>query len=172
MTMINGSVATHTTLEGAAKAATHLVKIGFDEEDVSIGPRGFRSTPPHPLRRELAHDVYVCALTGGVLALAVAGAIGLGLAALAWSVVVAVCGLVIGAFLGMIVAPIRVRRRTSRTFGEPVGELRPSSFEVLVRRGPEDAGHRPEMSTDVSAATVPKQARQAASGSGSQGSVM
>ena len=61
-------VASYETLHGASHAATRLVELGFDEQDVAISPREFQVMERHPLRRRLRTGLRVGAITGATAA--------------------------------------------------------------------------------------------------------
>lgn len=134
-------IAAYQSLDGAVRAAAHLVELGYNVDQIAIAPKSFRVVAPHPLRRRLALGVRYGGIIGGlagaiysIVALGGAGAIvgtfapALGLA------------LLVGISSGVLLAAVRHHWVWARTF-ETVDNLVPTRFEITVQHVADDAQH-------------------------------
>lgn len=138
----DGAVAAYASLEGAERAVSHLVSLGYDEHDVGIGPRDFDVADPHPVRRSLRAG----ARRGGIVGLAAMAVIGVwwevGTAAVTDTILPLVAiGGAAGLLTGIVVAAIAYRRRRARAFGPAPEALVPTRYEVVVERDRDRARH-------------------------------
>jgi hypothetical protein len=135
-------VAAYDSLEGAERAATHLVRLGYDEVDVGIGPRDFEVVDDS-LRRLLRRWLKLGALVGIALAGVIALVGEVGADALLRQVLPAVAwGAVAGLALGLVAALFAYWRHRARAFPAPPEVVAPTRFEILVEGDREQARHR------------------------------
>ena len=135
-------VAAYETLDGAERAATHLVTLGYSEHDVGIAPRSFEEVDPHPLRRLLATGVRRGAIGGVIGASALALGRELGLRTLVESILPVVAwGVLAGVVIGGLVAVATYRRQRARAAFTPPKDIAPTRYEVVVDRDPDRARH-------------------------------
>jgi hypothetical protein len=137
-------VAAYTTppLTGAERAVSHLISLGYGEEELAIAPRGFEVVERHPLgRRVRAWTKVGCAL-GIAAGAAVEVERRIGRAQL-WEAVVPtlLVGAVVGLALGLVVAVVTHHRGRRRAFGTAPDVVAPHRYEVVVQGDPERARH-------------------------------
>jgi hypothetical protein len=131
------------SLDGAARAVSHLVELKYDPASVAIAPRDFEETRT---RRSLPGKMAAGLRTGAIAGAAVIGGVAVvavtGVSDLVRSVLPAVAvATLVGAFVGVVTALIAYRRESAQTFGVPRSELRPTTFDVVVGREADDARH-------------------------------
>jgi hypothetical protein len=137
-----GPVAAYVTLDGAERAVTHLVGLGFAETDVGIAPRNFAVVDPHPLRCDLRRGVERGGVIGMVALAAVVLVQEIGAGALVKSVLpTAAAGAMAGALFGLIVAVVIHRNRRAGAMLSAPEPVAPTRFEIVVERDRDRARH-------------------------------
>jgi hypothetical protein len=136
------SVAAYATVNGAEKAVTHLVSLGYDEHDVGIAPRNFEIVDQHPMRRLLGRWLRMGLLAGLASTTVVAVGRELGADALVDSVAPLIAaGTAIGAVAGLVIGIVAYRRHRAKTFLTSPDVIAPTRFEVMVDRERDRARH-------------------------------
>jgi hypothetical protein len=135
-------IASFESLDGAARAVSHLVELKYSPEGVAIAPNQFEVVAHARLldrvRYGLGRGAAIGALTMGTIAVASA----LGVSRLVGSILPAVvAAAAVGACLGMAAAVVRHRRSSFMEEVSSVPQLRPTTFDVVVDRETEAARH-------------------------------
>ena len=136
------AVAAYASVEGAERAVAHLVRLGYDEHDLGIGPRDFEAVDPYPFRRMLGRGLR-WGTAGGAGALTVF-AVGreIGFQALRETVLPLVAwGAAGGLLVGLVTALVAFRRYRATSFLSGPDEVAPTRFEVVVGRDQDEARH-------------------------------
>ena len=136
------AVATYESLQGAERAVTHLVSLGYDEHDLGIGPRDFEVVEQPSLRCLVGRwlrwgwVVGIATMTGIALVRELDGEtiVGSVLPMVAWG---AAGGLVIGTILGLVA----YRRHRAHSFLTQPDVMAATRFDVVVDRTHDKAGH-------------------------------
>lgn len=139
----DNEVACYETLAGASRAASRLVELGYDEDEILIAPHGFRVADEHPLRGRLRRGARLGTVCGAS-ALGIMSLISVaGFDAIVTAVVPAIMiGAVVGLAVALPVAAARHRQLRTRAFGRPPEELAPERFGIVVAREAARARHQ------------------------------
>jgi hypothetical protein len=138
----SGAVAAYATLDGAERAVTHLVSLGYDEHDVGIGPRDFEVVDQHPLRRLLRRGLRWGVIAGAATMTAIALGREIGGDALLASVLPLIAwGVLGGLVVGLVAGVVAYRQHRAHSFLAPPDVIVPTRFEVVVDRDHDQARH-------------------------------
>jgi hypothetical protein len=135
-------VGAFASLDGAGRATAHLVELGYEPDDVSIGPRDFAPVETPRLGDRIPRAAGHGAIWAGAVVASVAIVATIGLAPVITVVVPATLGAaVLGALIGAVDAIYRHRRSMPlRIPGRPPA-LRATAFDVRVERSTGEARH-------------------------------
>jgi hypothetical protein len=136
-------IAAYETSEGAERAASHLVSLGYEEGEVDIRPRGFTTVEDRTLRERRVTWSRAGAVAGGIGAAAIVVVQQVAFATLLTVLVpLALIGSLAGLVAGALAAGAVARSARAHRFGPAPPVLAPSRFEVVVGRHGDDARHR------------------------------
>jgi hypothetical protein len=135
-------VGTFATLDGAARAVSHLVELDYDPATVAIAPQGYATVEPQRLRDRIGPAVVRSVARTTVAVAAVTIVISLGIDTLVGVVAPAVAiAAAAGAILGLLAAIHAHRRASFLAVPDVAPTLRPTTFDVLVDRAGASARH-------------------------------
>ncbi len=136
------TVGSFESLDGAARAVSHLVELQYDPTDVGIAPKGFELIDNDRLLPRAASGLRTGAITGAIVVGASLILRAVGFDELVGTVLPAVgLAAVFGALGGLVVAVVRHRREAAMRFGVRRRELMPTTFDVVVTHQPDRACH-------------------------------
>jgi hypothetical protein len=135
-------VARYATLDGALRAATHLVELDYEPADVAVSPRDFELVEPDRLRTRVLRGIRQGAALSTVVVVGVWLLSTIGPDALVGTLApLALAAAVVGAIGGVVAGVVQHRRAKVMTWGIERPELVPHSFDVVVNEDPDQAGH-------------------------------
>ena len=128
------------SLEGAARAVSHLVELRYDPDDVAIEPKRFEVVARGRLRDRLRRGFGRGALVGALTMSAAAVTTAIGLDRLVRSILPSVAiAAGVGACIGIVAAVVHHRRSSFLADVSSAPQLRPTTFDVVVDRRQTDA---------------------------------
>lgn len=135
-------IASYNSLDGAVRAVCHLVDLDYPPEEIAIAPKRFHAVDRDRLAPLLRHGLGVGATVAAAVTIVVTLVANLGLATLVDSVLVPTAiAAALGAVGGAAIELFRRHRERVTHWGTPPAELEPTSFDVVVTRDAEVAGH-------------------------------
>jgi hypothetical protein len=135
-------VASYATIDGALRAATHLVELQFEPAEVAVSPRAFHVVDRDRLVRRLARGVRRGMVLGVITVAGVWLLWTIGITSLVGTLApIAIVAAIAGALIGAVVAVVQYRRARVMTWGIRRPELEPTAFDVVVRGDAAEANH-------------------------------
>lgn len=127
------TVARYESVDGAIRAAAHLIGLGYDPDDITISPRDYQVVDDTRLLRRVAANVKRYGVIAGCLVAALVVAASVGLDTLVQSVLPAmIIAAITGAFVGVVAAVVQHRRASVLTWDPKQQTVAPTSFDIGV----------------------------------------